>query len=82
MDGSNIGSAELAPLLPVDPDGSAADLRAGLRNRLGVDVAVVITDTMAGPGATGRPTWPSGRQGCRCCNGYAGSTDTHGNGWW
>ncbi|MBO0866144.1 MAG: coenzyme F420-0:L-glutamate ligase, partial [Mycobacterium sp.] len=30
VDGSNVGSAELA-LLPVDPDASAARLRAGLR---------------------------------------------------
>ena len=45
VDGSNVGRAELA-LLPVDPDGSAAALRAALRERLGVEVAVVITDTM------------------------------------
>ncbi|MGA3255889.1 MAG: coenzyme F420-0:L-glutamate ligase, partial [Mycobacterium sp.] len=37
VDGSNVGRTELA-LLPVDPDGSAATLRAGLRERLGVDV--------------------------------------------
>ena len=36
VDGSNVGSDELA-LLPVDPDASAAALRAGLRERLGRD---------------------------------------------
>lgn len=35
VDGSNVGRSELA-LLPVDPDASAATLRAGLRERLGV----------------------------------------------
>ncbi|HMZ14601.1 MAG TPA: coenzyme F420-0:L-glutamate ligase, partial [Mycobacterium sp.] len=45
VDGSNVGSAELA-LLPVDPDGSAAALRNSLRADPGVEVAVVITDTM------------------------------------
>ena len=45
VDGSNVGRDELA-LLPVDPDASAAALRAGLRQRLGVQVAVVVTDTM------------------------------------
>src|SRR4029077_7019464 len=44
VDGSNIGSAERA-LLPVDPDASAPRLRSGLTDRLGVTVAVVITDT-------------------------------------
>src|SRR5215213_4196067 len=37
VDGSNIGATELA-LLPEDPDASAATLRAGLRERLGVTV--------------------------------------------
>ncbi|POX69404.1 coenzyme F420-0:L-glutamate ligase, partial [Mycobacterium kansasii] len=45
VDGSNVNRNELA-LLPVDPDASAAALRAGLRERLGVTVAVVVTDTM------------------------------------
>lgn len=45
VDGSNVDRSELA-LLPVDPDASAAALRTGLRERLGVTVAVVITDTM------------------------------------
>ena len=43
VDGSNVGSTELA-LLPTDPDGSAAALRSFLRSRPGVDVAVVITE--------------------------------------
>ncbi|HZA86729.1 MAG TPA: coenzyme F420-0:L-glutamate ligase, partial [Acidimicrobiales bacterium] len=34
-----------AALLPEDPDRSARRLRDGLRHRLGVDVAVVISDT-------------------------------------
>jgi len=38
VDGSNVDRDELA-LLPVDPDASAAALRTGLRERLGVDVA-------------------------------------------
>ncbi len=38
-------AAGTAVLLPVDPDRSARGLRAALRHRHGVDVAVVITDT-------------------------------------
>ena len=45
VDGSNVDSAELA-LLPVDPDASAAALQSALRERLGVTVGVVVTDTM------------------------------------
>ena len=45
VDASNVEPDEVA-LLPVDPDASAARLRAGLAAALGVDVAVVITDTM------------------------------------
>lgn len=45
MDVLNIDTAELA-LLPVDPDGSAATIRAGLATLLGVRVGIVITDTM------------------------------------
>ncbi len=78
VDGSNIGSAELA-LLPVDPDASAADLRAGLRDRLGVDVAVVITDTMGRAWRNGQTDVAIGSAGLPVLYGYAGSTDTHGN---
>ncbi len=38
-------AAGTAVLLPIDPDRSARALRAALRHRHGVDVAVVITDT-------------------------------------
>ena len=53
VDGSNVDSAELA-LLPVDPDGSAAALRDGLRERLGVTVGVV-DHRHHGPGLAQRP---------------------------
>jgi coenzyme F420-0:L-glutamate ligase/coenzyme F420-1:gamma-L-glutamate ligase len=49
VDASNVGDGLLA-LLPEDPDGSAARLRAGLRERLGVEtLGVVITDTFGRP---------------------------------
>lgn len=34
-----------AALLPVDPDRSARRIRDGLRHRIGVDVAVIVSDT-------------------------------------
>ncbi|MFM8861420.1 MAG: coenzyme F420-0:L-glutamate ligase, partial [Acidimicrobiia bacterium] len=34
-----------AALLPIDPDRSARRIRNGLRHRIGVDVAVIVSDT-------------------------------------
>ncbi|MBI1182264.1 MAG: coenzyme F420-0:L-glutamate ligase [Alphaproteobacteria bacterium] len=48
IDRSNVegGTAEMALLLPVDPDASARGLRQALRERTGADVAVVIADSV------------------------------------
>jgi coenzyme F420-0:L-glutamate ligase/coenzyme F420-1:gamma-L-glutamate ligase len=48
VDASNVDAGFLT-LLPEDPDGSAEALRSALRARLGVDVAVVVTDTFGRP---------------------------------
>ena len=78
VDGSNVGRDELA-LLPVDPDASAAALRAGLRERLGVDVAVVVTDTMGRAWRNGQIDAAIGAAGLAVLHGYAGAVDRHGN---
>jgi coenzyme F420-0:L-glutamate ligase / coenzyme F420-1:gamma-L-glutamate ligase len=78
VDGSNVGRTELA-LLPVDPDGSAATLRAGLRERLGVDVAVVITDTMGRAWRNGQIDAAVGAAGLTVLHGYSGAVDHYGN---
>ncbi len=49
IDASNIsadGGKEFVLLLPLDPDASAARLRAELRRQAGVDVAIVISDSV------------------------------------
>jgi coenzyme F420-0:L-glutamate ligase/coenzyme F420-1:gamma-L-glutamate ligase len=78
VDGSNVGSDELA-LLPVDPDASAAVLRAGLRERLGVDVAVVITDTMGRAWRNGQIDAAVGAAGLAVLHSYSGAVDRYGN---
>jgi coenzyme F420-0:L-glutamate ligase / coenzyme F420-1:gamma-L-glutamate ligase len=78
VDGSNIGTDELA-LLPVDPDASAVTLRAGLREQLGVDVGVVITDTMGRAWRNGQTDAAVGAAGVSVLHGYAGALDRHGN---
>jgi coenzyme F420-0:L-glutamate ligase/coenzyme F420-1:gamma-L-glutamate ligase len=44
VDLSNVADGTAA-LLPEDPDRSARGIRAGLRNALGVDVGVIVSDT-------------------------------------
>lgn len=78
VDGSNVDSAELA-LLPKDPDASAAVLRNGLRERLGVAVGVVVTDTMGRAWRNGQTDVAIGAAGLRVLHGYEGSKDRHGN---
>jgi coenzyme F420-0:L-glutamate ligase / coenzyme F420-1:gamma-L-glutamate ligase len=48
VDASNVAPGFLT-LLPEDPDGSAERIRAGLANRTGRNVAVVVTDTFGRP---------------------------------
>ncbi len=79
VDGSNVDRAELA-LLPVDPDASAAALRAGLRERLGVTVAR-RHHRHDGPGLAQRPDRRRHRRGgpCRAARLFAARVDAHGN---
>jgi coenzyme F420-0:L-glutamate ligase/coenzyme F420-1:gamma-L-glutamate ligase len=49
IDASNVEAAdgqETILLLPVDPDASAATLKASIRERLGVDVGIIINDSI------------------------------------
>ncbi|MGH3860078.1 coenzyme F420-0:L-glutamate ligase [Actinokineospora sp.] len=78
IDSSNVAGDELA-LLPVDPDASALALRGGLRERLGVEVAVVITDTMGRAWRIGQTDAAIGSSGLRVLHSYAGQIDSQGN---
>jgi coenzyme F420-0:L-glutamate ligase / coenzyme F420-1:gamma-L-glutamate ligase len=78
VDGSNVGATELA-LLPVDPDASAAVLRAALRERLGVTVGVVVTDTMGRAWRNGQIDAAIGAAGLTVLHSYVGERDVHGN---
>ena len=78
VDGSNVSRGELA-LLPTNPDASAAELRTRLREALGVDVAVIITDTMGRAWRTGQTDAAIGAAGLTVLHHYAGAVDEHGN---
>ena len=77
VDASNVRAGELA-LLPLDPDASARALRTALADRLGVTVAVVVSDTMGRPWRTGVVDVAIGAAGVRAVEDLRGATDTHG----
>jgi coenzyme F420-0:L-glutamate ligase/coenzyme F420-1:gamma-L-glutamate ligase len=66
-------------LLPEDPDSSARRLRAGLRERLGVEVGVVITDTFGRPWRNGLTDLAVGVAGLPAIEDHRGRTDRYGN---
>jgi coenzyme F420-0:L-glutamate ligase/coenzyme F420-1:gamma-L-glutamate ligase len=78
VDGSNVRRDELA-LLPADPDASAARLRSALAALLGVDVAVVVTDTMGRCWRVGQTDAALGSAGLAVLHGYGGAHDAEGN---
>ncbi|MTD55013.1 coenzyme F420-0:L-glutamate ligase [Amycolatopsis pithecellobii] len=78
VDGSNVDKGEIA-LLPTDPDASALALRNGLRERLGVEVAVVVTDTMGRAWRVGQTDAAIGSSGLKVLHSYEGEVDGQGN---
>ena len=66
-------------LLPEDPDASARRLRAGLRERLGIDVGVVVTDTFGRPWREGLVDVAIGLAGLAPLDDLRGRTDPHGH---
>ena len=66
-------------LLPVDPDASARALRSRLLELAGVDVAVVVTDTMGRAWRTGQTDQAIGVAGLTPLDDLRGRDDGHGN---
>lgn len=65
-------------LLPVDPDASARALAAGLRERLGVQVGVLVSDTLGRAWRDGQIDQAIGAGGVRVFEDLRGSTDAQG----
>ncbi|MGH8962427.1 MAG: coenzyme F420-0:L-glutamate ligase [Jatrophihabitantaceae bacterium] len=78
VDASNVARNELA-LLPLDPDTSAQLLRESLRERLGVTVGVVISDSMGRPWRAGITDTAIGAAGLTALTDPRGRTDVYGN---
>ena len=78
VDLSNTGGAELATLLPVDPDGSASALRERLGELVGARPAVVISDSFGRPWRNGIVNVAVGAAGIDVLVDLRGSPDAQG----
>ncbi|OAH15572.1 coenzyme F420-0:L-glutamate ligase [Streptomyces jeddahensis] len=78
VDASNTPAGTVL-LLPEDPDASARAVRDGLRDALGVDVGVLITDTFGRPWRNGLTDVAIGAAGVRVLDDLRGGTDAYGN---
>ncbi|MFF9753468.1 coenzyme F420-0:L-glutamate ligase [Streptomyces sp. NPDC014344] len=83
MAAAGVDASNTAPgtvlLLPEDPDASARTIRDGIRDALGVEVGVIVTDTFGRPWRTGLTDVAIGAAGVRVLDDLRGGTDAHGN---
>ncbi|GAA0896112.1 MULTISPECIES: coenzyme F420-0:L-glutamate ligase [Streptomyces violaceusniger group] len=78
VDASNTPSGTVL-LLPEDPDASARAIRAGLREVLGVEVGIIVTDTFGRPWRNGVTDVAIGAAGVRVLDDLRGGVDAYGN---
>lgn len=78
VDASNVEPGRVV-LLPVDPDASARRLRSALQQRLGVRVAVLVSDTMGRPWRAGLVDVAIGCAGLDPAHDLRGQRDEYGN---
>ena len=78
VDASNVGGEDLISLLPEDADASARGLRDAARERLGIEVAVIVTDTFGRPWREGQTNIAIGVAGLRPLRPLTGERDLDG----
>jgi coenzyme F420-0:L-glutamate ligase/coenzyme F420-1:gamma-L-glutamate ligase len=78
VDQSNIEGQEVVAVLPPDPDASARAIRQGLRERLGIELAVIISDTFGRPWREGLVNVAIGLAGMTAIKDYTGLHDAQG----
>ncbi|MCW2759541.1 MAG: putative F420-dependent oxidoreductase [Nocardioidaceae bacterium] len=78
VDASNVATGHVV-LLPLDPDATAASIRAGLLTTTGRNVAVVVTDTAGRAWRLGQTDLAIGAAGIVVLDDHAGRVDAHGN---
>jgi coenzyme F420-0:L-glutamate ligase/coenzyme F420-1:gamma-L-glutamate ligase len=78
VDASNAPEPGTLVLLPIDPDDSAARLRAGLRDVTGRDVGVVVSDSFGRPWRQGTTDVAVGAAGIEVQRDLRGERDPNG----
>ncbi|MGA9355895.1 MAG: coenzyme F420-0:L-glutamate ligase [Terriglobales bacterium] len=78
VDVSNVNGGSHAVLLPKNPDQSATRLRREIRKQLGLDLAVIISDSFGRPWREGLTEVAIGVAGMRPLIDYRGGRDAHG----
>ncbi len=78
VDMSNVGGGMEATLLPKDPDGSARMLSDGFNKELGLDLPVIIMDTVGRPWRDGLTQIAIGCYGLSPVKDYRGKKDSKG----
>lgn len=78
VDASNAPDDDMLVLLPTDPDRSARELRAGLRERLGVAPAVLVADSFGRAWRHGQCDMAIGCAGLAPLEDWRGRTDARG----
>jgi len=78
VDVSNVDGGQHAVLLPENPDRSAARLRRELKKRLGIEIAVIVSDSFGRPWREGLTEVAIGVAGMRPLVDYRGRRDPHG----
>jgi coenzyme F420-0:L-glutamate ligase / coenzyme F420-1:gamma-L-glutamate ligase len=80
VDASNVGpaSGSIVTLLPVDPDASAGRIRTAVRDRLGLDLPVIVSDSFGRPWRWGIVDVAIGVSGMAPLEDLRGSPDADG----
>jgi coenzyme F420-0:L-glutamate ligase/coenzyme F420-1:gamma-L-glutamate ligase len=78
VDHSNVPGEDIVTLLPRDPDQSARNLAAALRQRTGMRVAVIISDTFGRPWRLGLTNVAIGASGVPVLHDLRGTRDRDG----
>ena len=78
VDVSNVDGGRQAALLPKDPDRSAGRLRKALKKHLGIDVAVIVSDSFGRAWREGLTEVAIGVAGMQPLVDYRGRRDSHG----
>jgi coenzyme F420-0:L-glutamate ligase / coenzyme F420-1:gamma-L-glutamate ligase len=78
VDASNLAERTEVCMLPIDSDASADRIRAGIRERTGAEVAVIVSDTFGRPWRTGQTNVAIGVSGMLAIHDYRGQEDSAG----